>query len=54
MYLKAFVGDGELARNINKKKKSGVLQVYTYRCALMANTTENSISSIRLWNIVNQ
>ena len=54
MYLKAFVGDGELARNINKKKKPGVFQAYSYRCALVANITEDSISSIRMWNIVNQ
>ena len=30
--LKAFVGNGDLTRNINKKKKSGVLQAY--RCLL--------------------
>ena len=28
--LKVFIDDGELTRNINKKKKPGVLQVY--RC----------------------
>ena len=30
--LKVFVGGGELTRNINEKKKPGVLQ--TYRCPL--------------------
>ena len=28
--LKVFIDDGELTRNITKKKKPGVLQVYRY------------------------
>ena len=46
--FKVFVDGGKLTGNINKKKKSGILQAY--RCPVI----EESISLIRMWNIVNQ
>ena len=48
---KVVVDDGELTRNINQKNKSGVLQVYVHS---VRNAIEDSISSISIWNIVNQ
>ena len=50
--LKLFVDGRELTRNINEKKKPGVLQ--TYRCPLKTNVLYESISSISMWNIKNQ
>ena len=51
--LKVFVDGGGLARNINKKKKPGVLQ--GYRCSVCDKCyIGESISSIRMWNIVNK
>ena len=46
--FKVFVDGGKLTGNINKKKKSGILQAY--RCPVIGE----SISLIRMWNIVNQ
>ena len=43
---------GELARNINKKKKSGVLQAYIDVHSMTNGIGD--ISSISMWNIVNQ
>ena len=50
--LKVFIDDAELTRNINKKKKPDILQVY--RCPHCDNFIGESISSISMWNIVNQ
>ena len=51
--LEVFVDDGgELTGNINKKKKPGVLRAYNIHSLI--NVKEESISSIRMWNIVNQ
>ena len=43
---------GELTRNINKKKRSGVWEAYI--CPLCDKFLGESISSISMWNIVNQ
>ena len=51
--LKVFVDGRELPRNINKKKKPGVLQAII-DVHSVTNVIEESISSIKMWNIVNQ
>ena len=51
--LKVFVDGGELTGNINKQNEPGILQAY--RCPICDKCyRRESISSIRLWNIVNQ
>ena len=42
----------ELATNINERKKPVVLQAY--RCPPVANSKGEIVSSISLWDIVNQ
>ena len=49
---KAVVDGGDLTRNINQKKKPDVLQAC--RCPLCDKCNSESISSISIWNIVNQ
>ena len=44
---------GELTRNINQKKKSGVLLLFI-DVHYVKNAVGESISSITMWNIVNQ
>ena len=50
--VKVVVGGGNLTTNINKKKKPDVykpIDVYSVK-----NAIDESISSIIMWNIVNQ
>ena len=50
--LKVFVDGGELTRNINEKKRPGVLQAY--RCPLCDNCFRRGYSAVSMWNIMNQ
>lgn len=51
--FKLVVEGGEHTRNTNKKKKSDILQAY--RCIYpVTDILGESISSIIMWNIVNQ
>ena len=49
--LKVFVDGRELPRNINRKKKPGVSLI---NVNFVTNFIGESISSISMWNIVNQ
>ena len=44
---------GKLTRNINQKKKSDILQ-YSIDVHYVTNAVGKSISSVTMWNIVNQ
>ena len=50
--LKLVVDGGEVARNINQMKKLEILQAC--RCDSVTNNIGECISSISIWNIVNQ
>ena len=50
--LKVVVDGGELTKNINQMKKPDVLQACSIHS--MTNAIGESISSIRIWNIVNK
>ena len=50
--LKVFVDGWELIRNINKLKSQALYKLVDVRS--VTNFTGESISSIRIWNIVNQ
>ena len=50
--LKSFVDGGELTRNINKQKKTGVLEAC--RCPLSDKCYRREYFVNRMWNIVNQ
>ena len=45
---------GELTRNIHQKKKSDVSQQFVINVQYVTNTVGESISSVTMWNFVNQ
>ena len=46
--------DGERTRNSNQKKKSGVSQYFIISVHYVPNAVGESISSVTMWNIVNE